>query len=133
MKRRSFLKLIAVVFPVFVFSGCGGSKAKDLASEDVGGGENGGQSNDQDDPNEPAPSCAGDAGVTYTNPGHAHTTSPLTALELENAVPGEYSLLGGDHSHMIEITDQDFRDLKNGLTVVKMDSDRHGHNIVISC
>jgi len=75
----------------------------------------------------------GTCGTTYTNPGHAHTTAALSATQLANAVAGNYTLMGGDHSHAFSLTAADFTALKSRGTVQKTDSDGHGHIISITC
>ncbi len=129
MNRRDLLKVAGLFAPIFFLFGCGGNaKSKSLGDGTVNG------AGDGDDPNaEPVSACEEGSTIVYTNPGHVHTITPLTAIELENAVPGQYRLMEGDHAHMITLTAGDFRDLKNGKPVDKMDSERHGHMITISC
>lgn len=124
MNRRGFLKFLGLFFPTIFWVGCGsGSEVKAAIDPDDNNTTGGGGG---------AASCTTGAGVIYTNVGHAHTTSPLTQLEIEEALPGSYNLMGGAHSHMVDLTAQDFLDLKNGMTITKT-SNSHGHMVDIVC
>ena len=89
----------------------------------------------------PAPSggggtCAGGANTTYVNPGHAHSTVSLTKAQVMAAVPGDYTLLSGSHSHTFNMTAVDFTTLQAGMSVTsKPESDgfNHGHLVTIVC
>lgn len=81
----------------------------------------------------PNPSCSNGGSVTYTNPGHAHTTINLAVAEITNATPGDYTLMGGGHSHTFTLTAGDFTNLRNAQIVSKTDNEGHGHVIDIVC
>ena len=122
MNRRKFLTALGVIFPTFLLWGCGNdSKNKETSDND-----------DTDEGDVEVAACTTGAGITYTNPGHAHTVMPLTQMELDDAVPGDYNLMGGGHPHMVNLTAQDFANINSGMTVSKT-SDTHGHTIDIVC
>jgi ABC-type Zn uptake system ZnuABC Zn-binding protein ZnuA len=50
-----------------------------------------------------------------------------------NAVPGDYTLMGGSHPHDFSLTAQDFIDLRAGQTILKTDVEGHGHILSITC
>jgi len=124
VNRRNFLRFAGVLLPGLALVGCGKSSdgpAIEAAPEPT--------------PNDPPAAdlmCTGDGAVTYTNPGHAHTTSALTMAEIDAAVPGDYNLMGGGHSHMVTVTAQNFTDLQNGMAL-NLVSDSHGHMVTIQC
>lgn len=123
MNRRGFLGLMGLLLPSFALAGCGNSSdVKDVINPDP----------DPLDPPAQTAMCTGDGAVTYTNPGHAHTTSALTMAEIDAAVPGDYNLMGGGHSHMVTVTAQNFADLQAGIALTLV-SDTHGHTVSIQC
>jgi len=57
----------------------------------------------------------------------------LDGGDITAAVPGNYTLLGGDHSHTFNLLSADFDTLMAGGTVTKNDLQGHGHSIEITC
>lgn len=76
---------------------------------------------------------AGGCGVSYTNPGHAHTVVNLTAAEKTAGAAGTYTLMGGSHIHTFTLTAEDFTTLKAGTAITKPDLEGDGHIIKITC
>lgn len=119
MERREFIiKSVGLIGGSLLLVRCGGSS--------------GDQNNSNPTPT-PNPSCTNGGGITYTNPGHAHTTIDLTVSEISNAVPGNYTLMGGGHSHSFNLTATDFINLRSAQIVSKADNEGHGHIINIVC
>lgn len=120
MRRREFiLKSAGLLGASLVLARCGG-------------GDSGNNSPSPTTPT-PNPSCSNGGGITYKNPGHGHTTINLTVAEINNAVPGNYTLMGGSHSHSFNLTATDFANLKNAQIVSKTDNEGDGHIIDIVC
>lgn len=126
MKRRSFLENLMYFLGLSVVFGAS-------TACDSGSSSSGGSGDDEDDDDDAALDCPGGGTVTYTNAGHAHTTINLTDQEIDDAVVGTYTLMGGGHTHTFTLTAQDFVDLKNNITVSKNDLEGHSHNIDIVC
>ncbi len=81
----------------------------------------------------PVPACTENATLNYSNPGHAHTINPLTQEEIAMAEPGDYTLMGGNHTHTFSLTADDFRDLQNGNQLSLTDNEGHGHIVSVTC
>lgn len=77
--------------------------------------------------------CEDGLTTSYLNPGHNHGTVILTAEQLEQAVPGNYVLLDGSHSHNFQLAAEDFVALGSGQAIQKEDLEGHGHIIEVSC
>lgn len=123
MKRRQFLQMVAMAAGGVALTACGqASHYKVTKNGNIVPNNNGAQR------------CGPVQGaVTYTNPGHNHTTFNLTVSQIATASPGNYTLLGGGHSHTFNLTAPDFQKLKAGQSVTKIDLEGDGHSIMISC
>lgn len=123
MKRRDFIvNTVGIVGISLLQIHCGGSSSDNSTPNPTGNNQQSGN-----------PSCSNGAGITYTNPGHAHTTINMTVTEVSNAQAGDYTLLGGGHTHTFSLTAGDFATLKTGQMVSKTDNEGHGHIINILC
>lgn len=126
MKRREFLttSLITLSSGLFLIR-CGGGSSSSSSSPET---------DSPSDPSDPTnPTCSSGGQITYTNPGHSHTTIDLTQTEVADAVPGTYTLMGGGHTHTFNLSSTDFSNLENGQTISKTDNEGHGHIIDIKC
>lgn len=119
LNRRSFLVLGSLTIGSLVITGCSAPESS------VPQGLNA--------PNTTPGSCSAGSSALYSNPGHAHTTMSLTAMEIANAAPGNYTLMGGSHPHSFNITAANFNSLKSGSAITKMDLEGHGHVLTITC
>lgn len=124
MKRRDFLlSVVVLVAGSAALTACGGSN-----SGYGGGGGNvppGGTGQGV---------CPNGGGVTYTNPGHAHTTLGMSQAQVIAGVEGVYTLLGGSHTHTFNLTAEHFAALQTKQTVTGLtDIEGHGHLVDIVC
>ncbi len=123
MERREFLLLALTAASGILISACaGGGGRSDVEAKAAPGGGHG--------------DCSGGAATTYMNPGHPHTTVNLTVAQVLAAVPGDYTLLAGSHSHSFTLTAADFVTLRAGQVIqnrVESDGLEHGHEIDIVC
>jgi hypothetical protein len=125
ISRRKFLILIGASGVACIVAACGSG-----ASSYGGGSGGGGSATNLPQGNN---NCSDGADTVYTNPGHAHTTIQLPGPQIQAAVPGKYTLLGGDHFHTFQLDAPDFTDLKAIKTIYKMDLEGHGHIIAVTC
>ena len=119
MERREFvLKMVSSLISLYTVclavARCGSSSSSTPAPTGTGNCNNGGS-------------------VTYSNPGHAHTTVALTAAQLTAAVAGNYTLLTGSHSHTFTLSGADFATIAALSSVSKTDLEGDGHTITIIC
>lgn len=132
MQRREFifrcLNIAAMGISLRVLTACSGSGYGSSYGTDRQGSTGGGGSG--------TGICPNGTNVVYVNPGHAHTTVKLSQAQVQAAVPGNYTLLGGGHSHTFNLTAADFVNLKAGKTVSNVpesDGSGHGHLINVVC
>jgi len=124
--RRQFIYQICTIGPSAILAigltGCGNIYRQGEAGDgtDSSGGE-------------PLANCPSGVGTQYANPGHPHSTLTITNDQVRSAVPGNYTVLGGGHSHTIQLTAQDFAEIEQGGTITKTVVGSHGHIVQIGC